>query len=173
MDFRKYRCDDDQMPRPATGKTPVRNLRVADDVWLPALAKAVAENRSLTDVIVDCLERYNSARPAHRFTFGEWPEALPWLSTHFPGWRDLAAGIADLSAGFANDEYAGVAIWLAMTRHPGDRTQQQRVIAGFLLGRASDVRHGGWRDRYANSAALLQVISALLDEQLPRRSSDT
>jgi len=43
------------------------------------------------------------------------------------------------------------------------------VIAGFLLGRANDVRRGGWRDRYANSAALLKAISALLDEQLPRR----
>ena len=48
------------MPRPPTGKTPVRNLRVADEVWLPALAKARAEGRTLTEVIVASLRRYIS-----------------------------------------------------------------------------------------------------------------
>jgi hypothetical protein len=172
MDFRKYTCEDRGVPRPPTGKTPNRNLRVADDVWLPALANAVADDTSLTEVITADLRRYNSRKPRHRFTFSEWPEALPWLEASYPGWRDLAAAITDLSAGFADEEYAGVAVWLAMTRHPADRTQQQRVIAGFLLGRANTVSRGGWPDRYKNSAALLAAITAELEEHLPRRSAD-
>jgi len=66
MDFRKYTCDDRGMPRPPTGKTPVRNLRVVDEVWLPALAKARAEGRTLTDVIVTYLRRYVSTPPRKR-----------------------------------------------------------------------------------------------------------
>ena len=66
MDFRKYTCDDRDMPRPPTGRTPVRNLRVVDEVWLPALAKARAEGRTLTDVIVTYLRRYVSTPPRKR-----------------------------------------------------------------------------------------------------------
>ena len=63
MDFRTYRCDDDRVPRPATGKTPVRNLRVPDEIWHPALEKARAEGRTLTDVITAYLKRYVSTPP--------------------------------------------------------------------------------------------------------------
>ena len=35
MDFRKYACDTERMGRPATGQTPIRNLRVPDDEWVP------------------------------------------------------------------------------------------------------------------------------------------
>ena len=66
MDFRTYRCDDEPVPRPATGKTPVRNLRVIDEVWRPALEKARAEGRTLTDVIVAYLRRYISTPPRKR-----------------------------------------------------------------------------------------------------------
>lgn len=66
MDSRKYTCEDQQMPRPATGKTPNRNLRVANEVWLPALAKARAEGRPLTEVIVAYLRRYISTPPRRR-----------------------------------------------------------------------------------------------------------
>ena len=66
MNSRKYTCDDQQVPRPATGKTPVRNLRVVDEIWLPALAKARAEGRTLTDVIVTYLQRYISTPPRKR-----------------------------------------------------------------------------------------------------------
>jgi hypothetical protein len=66
MNSRKYTCDDQQVPRPATGKTPVRNLRVVDEIWLPALAKARAEGRTLTDVIVTYLRRYISTPPRER-----------------------------------------------------------------------------------------------------------
>ena len=66
MDFRNYTCDDRQVPRPATGKTPNRNVRVVDQVWKPALAKAHAEGRTLTDVIVAYLRRYASTPPRKR-----------------------------------------------------------------------------------------------------------
>lgn len=66
MSSRKYMCDDQPMPRPATGKTPVRNLRVVDEVWLPALAKAHAEGRTLTDVLVTYMRRYISTPPRRR-----------------------------------------------------------------------------------------------------------
>lgn len=58
MDFRKYTREDLGVPRPATGKTPVRNLRVPDHIWQPALEKAHAEGRTLTDVITAYLRRY-------------------------------------------------------------------------------------------------------------------
>lgn len=49
--------------RRAQGNTPIRNFRVADEIWLPALANAVAEDRSLTDVIVAGLREYISSPP--------------------------------------------------------------------------------------------------------------
>ena len=61
MDSRKYTCDTDRMPRPATGKTPVRNLRVPDEIWDTALANARAEGRTITDVITTYLKRYNAS----------------------------------------------------------------------------------------------------------------
>jgi hypothetical protein len=54
------------MPRPATGKTPVRNLRVPEHIWGPALDKARAEGRSLTEVITTYLRRYISTPPRRR-----------------------------------------------------------------------------------------------------------
>lgn len=49
------------MPRPATGQTPVRNLRVPDEIWKPALANAQAEGKTITEVITSCLKRYNAS----------------------------------------------------------------------------------------------------------------
>ena len=60
MDSRKYTCDNRRMPRPATGKTPVRNLRVPSDIWRAAQEKAGREGRTLTDVLVAYLKRYIS-----------------------------------------------------------------------------------------------------------------
>jgi hypothetical protein len=68
MDSRKYTCDTQRMPRPATGKTPVRNLRVPDDIWRAAQEKAEAEGRTLTDVIVAYLRRYISTPPRKRYS---------------------------------------------------------------------------------------------------------
>ena len=63
MNPRKYTCDDHAVPRPPTGKTPVRNLRVPDDIWRAAQEKAKAEDRTLTDVLVAYLKRYVSTPP--------------------------------------------------------------------------------------------------------------
>ncbi|MFM9813557.1 hypothetical protein ACKI16_34250 [Streptomyces scabiei] len=51
------------MGRPATGKTPVRNVRVPDGLWKAAQERAAAEGRTITDVIVSALHRYVSAPP--------------------------------------------------------------------------------------------------------------
>ena len=40
------------------GETPRRSIRVDDEVWNAAKAKADAEGRSVTDVIVAALRRY-------------------------------------------------------------------------------------------------------------------
>lgn len=48
------------MGRPATGQTPVRNVRVPDEIWRPALANARAEGKTLTEVIVAALQAYNA-----------------------------------------------------------------------------------------------------------------
>lgn len=61
--FRRYMCDDQGMPRPATGKTPLRNIRVAEDLWNAAREKAEMEGRTVTGVIVDYLRRYVAAPP--------------------------------------------------------------------------------------------------------------
>ncbi len=54
------------MPRPATGQTPVRNLRVPDEIWEPALANARAEDKTITEVITAALKRYNAAAERKR-----------------------------------------------------------------------------------------------------------
>jgi hypothetical protein len=63
VNSRKYTCDDLTVPRPPTGKTPVRNLRVPEDIWRAAQEKAKAEGRTLTDVLVAYLKRYVSTSP--------------------------------------------------------------------------------------------------------------
>lgn len=49
------------MGRPATGQTRARNVRVPDGLWAAAKAKATAEGRTITDVIVTALHRYITA----------------------------------------------------------------------------------------------------------------
>lgn len=58
-----YMCEDQHVPRPATGKTPHHNLRVDGELWKAAMAKARAEGRSLSEVIVTYLRRYVSTPP--------------------------------------------------------------------------------------------------------------
>lgn len=71
MNSRKYTCDDLTVPRPPTGKTPVRNLRVSDDIWRAAQEKAEAEGRTLTSVLVAYLKRYASTPPRKKADAGE------------------------------------------------------------------------------------------------------
>lgn len=54
------------MARPATGKTPIRGIRVPDDLWAAAKEEAAAEGRSLTDVILGDLHRYVTRRRRER-----------------------------------------------------------------------------------------------------------
>jgi len=65
MSSRGYMCEDRGVPRPATGKTPLRNFRIAEDLWKAAQAKAAAEGRTLTEVVVSYLRRY-AASPVRK-----------------------------------------------------------------------------------------------------------
>lgn len=56
------------MVRPATGKTPLRNIRVPQDLWDAAKEEAHLEGRSLADVIISDLHRYVSRRQRERAT---------------------------------------------------------------------------------------------------------
>lgn len=58
MEICKDTCDDLPVARPATGKTPVRNMRIADDVWLPALAAARDSGHTMTEVFIQFLRWY-------------------------------------------------------------------------------------------------------------------
>lgn len=62
----KCTCDTGPMPRPATGKTPVRNVRVSDEIWDTALDNARAEGKTITEVIIAALKRYNAAASRRR-----------------------------------------------------------------------------------------------------------
>ena len=55
---RNYMCDNGEVPRPATGKTPNRTLRVPEDIWRAAQEAAADQGRTLTEVIVTYLKRY-------------------------------------------------------------------------------------------------------------------
>lgn len=66
MENRKYTCDTDRVPRPATGVTPVRNLRVRDEIWKPALENAEGDGTTITNVITRFLVRYNEMTPDER-----------------------------------------------------------------------------------------------------------
>lgn len=64
--FCTYTPEGEEMARPATGKTPLRNVRVSDELWNAAMAEAKEEGRSLTDVIVSDLHRYVNRRRRER-----------------------------------------------------------------------------------------------------------
>jgi len=51
---------------PNVPKTPVRGIRVEDSLWRAAQAKAAAEGRTLTAVLVAYLKRYVSTPPRKR-----------------------------------------------------------------------------------------------------------
>jgi hypothetical protein len=51
------------MARPATGQTPTRGIRVPTDLWDAAKAKAAAEGRTVTEVIVSFLRWYVAGPP--------------------------------------------------------------------------------------------------------------
>lgn len=61
MGFRNDVCEDRGVPRPATGQTPLRTIRVPQHIWQAAKDKAAREGRTLTGVIVAYLRRYIAA----------------------------------------------------------------------------------------------------------------
>lgn len=127
-------CDDRRMPRPATGKTPVRNTRIPDETWLPALARAEVLSDTGTDA-VDAGLRWYAGTPlpaAYELDFGNWPQARAWAAENAPLLRKLGTALKSELTGIPRD-WLAVAAWLAVTRHPGDRDQQQRILAGHVL----------------------------------------
>jgi hypothetical protein len=62
----------DRLPAmPNKPKTPVRGLRVDEDLWRAAQDKAEAEGRTMTAVIVAYLKRYVSTPPRAKADDGE------------------------------------------------------------------------------------------------------
>ena len=164
----KYTCEDQRVPKQSTGRTPVRNLRVPDERWLPALAKAEAEGRTLTEVIDGFLGDY-AGEPiagARQFTFANWPEARLWAGKHAAALEALAGSLQ--AAGPVDQEWLAVAAWLASTRHPADPVQQRRVLTGHIIGRATDMPgDAAWRARFRDTRHLLDTVQAILDEHMP------
>jgi hypothetical protein len=165
-------CDDQHMPKPATGKTPVRNARIPDEVWLPAIAKAEMEGRSASEAMTEALRRYavEPAAPAYGFTLLNWPDAAAWAEDHGIALGhlhdDLAAALD--SGGFTlPEQWLAVAAWLASTHHPTDPAQQKRVITGHILRRAMSGEDASWRARYRDSRHLSETVQAILDQNLP------
>lgn len=78
-------CNDVAMPRPATGETPKRNIRIEGEIWDPAKARAGAEGRTLTDVVKSYLARYGATPPPDAATCDPW-EVVNLVM------RELAAG---------------------------------------------------------------------------------
>ena len=54
------------MGRPATGETPVSNFRIPKQLREAAKARAKAEGRSLTEVVVFLLQRWVSSPPRRK-----------------------------------------------------------------------------------------------------------
>ena len=161
-------CNDQGVPKQATGKTQIRTLRAADDVWLPALARADAEGIALSEVLVAALRDYGAGQlaRARQFTFANWPEARDWADGHATALAALSAELDD-ATGFLPAEWLPVAAWLASTHHQNDPAQQKRVITGHVLRRAMEVTRGGWRDRYRDSRHLSETVQAILERHLP------
>lgn len=158
-------CDDQQVPKPATGKTPVRNARIPDEVWLPAVAKAEAEGISASEAMTEALRQYacEPLAAAYDFTLANWPGAAEWAREHS---RALAALNEDLdmALGSVPAEWLAVAAWLGSTHHPADPAQQKRVITGHILRRfdLASVRPG-----YRNTRHLSETVQAILEQYLP------
>lgn len=169
MQAGKYTCEDQRVPKQSTGRTPVRNLRVPDERWLPALAKAEAEGRTLTEVIDGFLGDY-AGKPiagARVFTFANWPEARQWTQDHAGALEALTADI-QAAVGEIPPEWLAIAAWLASTRHPADQVQQRRVMIGHVIGRAIDMpQDATWRARFRDTRHLLDTVQEILDQRMP------
>lgn len=161
-------CDDRPVPKPATGKTPVRNARIPDEVWLPAIARAEMEGRTATEALTEALRDYafGDDAPSYHFTFANWPQAHEWVRTRIPALTELnrELGSALGWAGTEWIEWLGVAVWLGSTHHPADPEQQKRVIAGHILRRFD---YASVRDRFRDTRHLSETVQSILERHLP------
>lgn len=64
--------NDVAMPRPKTGETPKRNIRVPDTTWDAAHGRAAEEDRTLSSVVNSYLARYGADLP------DDAPNGDPW-----------------------------------------------------------------------------------------------
>lgn len=162
-------CDDQRVPKQATGKTPVRNARIPDEVWLPAVAKAEMEGRSASEAMTEALKKWTAepGAPAFEFKYANWPGAKDWADRHAAALKKLTNGLNAAYLGLSSD-WVGIAAWLASTRHPADEAQQKRVLAGHVIGRAIDApADASWRARFRDTRHLLGEVQAILDECMP------
>ncbi len=75
--FCTYRCEEvAAVARPKTGETPIKNVRVPQELWNAAKEEAAGEGRTLTDVINTELHRYVTRRRRERGTADVPPEGL-------------------------------------------------------------------------------------------------
>lgn len=163
-------CDNQRVPRPATGKTPVRNVRIPDEDWFPLVAKAEMEGRTASDALAESARRYvaDAAATGYEFTYANWPDAGAWAPAHFTALTALGEEL-NAATGFLPLQWLAIAAWLGTTHHEGDPAQQKRVITGHILRRAQAAEHapGGWRDRYRDSRHLSETVQAILERHLP------
>jgi hypothetical protein len=162
-------CDDQRVPKPATGKTPVRNARIPDEVWLPAVAKAEMEGRSASEAMTEALRKWAAepGAPAFGFTYANWPGAKDWALRHASALDVLTRELNAAWLGLPS-EWIAIAAWLASTRHPADEAQQRRVLAGHVIGRAiATPADAAWRARFRDTRHLLDTVQAILDERMP------
>jgi len=59
------------VPRPKTGETPIRHVRVPDDTWAKIEEIAEEEKRTKTDVVMEALSRYLAWRQRQRRASGQ------------------------------------------------------------------------------------------------------
>ena len=158
-------CDDQPVPKPATGKTPVRNARIPDEVWLPALARAEMEGRTASEAMTELMRDYGygDAARSYDFTIANWPEAAEWARRHLAALGSLI-GELDAALGSVPVEWLSVAAWLAATHHAGDPAQQKRVITGHVLRRFD---FESVRSRYRDTRHLSETVQAILAAHLP------
>lgn len=54
---------DTVQPVPNKPRTPITGFRIPEDVKTPAVERAAAEGKTLTDVVVEHLRRYGKRKP--------------------------------------------------------------------------------------------------------------
>ncbi len=58
----------DDVPRPATGKTPVRNVRIGDEIWEQVERAAEEDSTTATAIVKEALLEYIAKRAKRRRT---------------------------------------------------------------------------------------------------------